>query len=66
MPFCIPTFGPSIAVDVFLVLVVPLPEKSYVADIQFTSARTRANAVFPRLDIDPVRWEALNGLRNLA
>jgi hypothetical protein len=49
----------SIVVDAFLVLVIPLPENAHVADIRFTSVRTHANAMFPRLDIPSVRWEAL-------
>ena len=39
----------SIVIDAFLVLVVPLPENSYVADIQFTSARTTATRCSPGL-----------------
>jgi hypothetical protein len=50
----------SIVVDAFLVLVIPLPENSHVADIRFTSARTHANTMFPRLDIPSVRREALS------
>lgn len=49
----------SIAVDTFLVLVLPLPENSYVADIRFTSARAPMAALFPRLSVDSVRQEAL-------
>ena len=49
----------SIVVDAFLVLAIPLPENAHVAGIRFTSARTHANAMFPRLDIPSVRWEAL-------
>jgi hypothetical protein len=56
----------SIVVDVFLVLVVPLPENSYVADIQFTSARARANAVFPQLDVDSVGREAMSRADRMA
>jgi hypothetical protein len=48
----------SIIVDAFLVLVIPLPENSRVADIGFTSVRTHANTMFPRLDIPSVRWAA--------
>jgi hypothetical protein len=48
----------SIVVDAFLVLVIPLPENAHVADIRFTAARTSANAMFPRLDLPSVRWEA--------
>jgi len=48
----------SIVVDAFLVLVIPLPENSHVADIRFRSVRTHANTMFPRLDIPSVRREA--------
>jgi hypothetical protein len=50
----------SIVVDAFLVLVIPLPENSRVADIRFTSVRTNANTMFPRLDIASVHWAALS------
>jgi hypothetical protein len=48
----------SIVVDAFLVLVIPLPENAHVADIRFTSVRTHASTLFPRLDLPSVRWEA--------
>jgi stage V sporulation protein SpoVS len=56
----------SIIVDAFLVLVIPLPENSRVADIRFTSVRTRANAMFPRLDIPSVRLAALSRADRMA
>jgi hypothetical protein len=56
----------SIVVDAFLVLMVPLPVNAHVADLRFTSARTRATPVFPRLDIDSVRWEALGRADRMA
>jgi stage V sporulation protein SpoVS len=49
----------SIVVDAFLVLTIPLAMDSTVAAIRFASARTYWTEMFPRLDIDPVRWEAL-------
>ena len=48
----------SIVVDAFLVLVIPLPENAHVAEVRFTPVGTHANAMFPRLDIASVRWEA--------
>jgi hypothetical protein len=48
----------SIVVDAFLVLVIPLPENAQVTDIRFTSVRTRAHTMFPRLDVPFVHWEA--------
>jgi hypothetical protein len=56
----------SIVVDAFLVLMVPLPVNAHVADLRFTSARTHATPVFPRLDIDSVRWEALGRADRMA
>jgi stage V sporulation protein SpoVS len=56
----------SIIVDAFLVLVIPLPENSRVADIRFTSVRTHANTMFPRLDIPAVRWAALSRAERMA
>jgi hypothetical protein len=56
----------SIVVDAFLVLTIPLPENSHVADIRFTSARTHATTMFPRLDINSVRWEAVNRAERMA
>jgi stage V sporulation protein SpoVS len=56
----------SIVVDAFLVLVLPLPENAQVTDIRFTSVRTRANALFPRLDVPFVRWEAVNRADRMA
>jgi hypothetical protein len=56
----------SIVVDAFLVLMIPLPVNAYVADIRFTSARTHATPLFPRLDIDSVRSEALSRADRMA
>jgi hypothetical protein len=56
----------SIVVDAFLVLMVPLPANSYVADIRFTSARTHAAVMFPRLDVDSVRCEAFDRAERMA
>jgi hypothetical protein len=49
----------SIVVDAFLVLVMPLAVNSPVAAIRFTSTRTYWTELFPRLDIDSVRREAV-------
>jgi hypothetical protein len=49
----------SIVVDAFLVLVVPLAANSPVAAIRFTSTRACWTDLFPRLDIDSVRREAV-------
>jgi stage V sporulation protein SpoVS len=56
----------SIVIDAFLVLVISLPENSRVADIRFTSVRTHANTMFPRLDIHSVRWAALSRADRMA
>jgi hypothetical protein len=56
----------SIVVDAFLVLVISLPENSRVADIRFTSVRTHANTMFPRLDVPSVRWAALSRADRMA
>ena len=49
----------SIVVDAFLVLVVPLAVNSPVHYVRFTSTRTYWTDLFPRLDIDSVRREAV-------
>jgi stage V sporulation protein SpoVS len=56
----------SIVVDAFLVLTIPLAMDSTVASIRFASARTYWTEMFPRLDIDPVRWEALRRAQRMA
>jgi hypothetical protein len=56
----------SIIVDAFLVLTIPLAMDSTVASIRFTSARTYWTDMFPRLDIDPVRGEALRQAQRMA
>jgi hypothetical protein len=56
----------SIVVDAFLVLMIPMPVNAYVSDIRFTSARTHAAPLFPRLDIDSVRGEALSRADRMA
>jgi hypothetical protein len=56
----------SIVVDAFLVLTIPLAVDSTVASIRFASARTYWTDMFPRLDIDPVRWEALRRAQRMA
>jgi hypothetical protein len=56
----------SIIVDAFLVLTIPLAMDSTVASIRFASARTYWTEMFPRLDIDPVRWEALRQAQRMA
>jgi len=56
----------SIVVDAFLVLTIPLAMDSTVASIRFASARTYWTEMFPRLDIDPVRWEALSRAQRMA
>jgi len=56
----------SIVVDAFLVLVVPLPVNSPVAAIRFTSTRTYWTEMFPRLDIDSVRREAVGRAEGIA
>ncbi len=56
----------SIVVDAFLVLVLPLPENSHVADIRFTPVRTHGNTMFPRLDVPSVRLEALSRADRMA
>jgi len=56
----------SIVVDAFLVLTIPLAMDSTVAAIRFASARTYWTEMFPRLDIDPVRWEALRRAQRMA
>jgi hypothetical protein len=56
----------SIVVDAFLVLVVPLPVNSTVAAIRFTSTRTYWTEMFPRLDIDSVRREAVGRADGIA
>ena len=56
----------SIVVDAFLVLVVPLPVNSPVAAIRFTSTRTYWTEMFPRLDIDSVRREAVGRADGIA
>ncbi len=56
----------SIVVDAFLVLTIPVAMDSTVASIRFASARTYWTEVFPRLDIDPVRGEALSRARRMA
>ena len=56
----------SIGVDAFLVLVVPLPVNSPVAAIRFTSTRTYWTEMFPRLDIDSVRREAVGRAEGIA
>jgi len=56
----------SIVVDAFLVLVVPLAVNSPVAAIRFTSTRTYWTDLFPRLDIDSVRREAVGRAEGIA
>jgi hypothetical protein len=56
----------SIVVDAFLVLTIPLAADSTVASIRFASARTYWTEMFPRLDIDPVRREALRRAQRMA
>ena len=56
----------SIVVDAFLVLMVPLPANFHVADLRFTSARTHPSAMFPRLEVDSVRREALARAERMA
>jgi len=56
----------SIVVDAFLVLTIPLAVDSTVDSIRFASARTYWTDMFPRLDIDPVRWEALRRAQRMA
>jgi hypothetical protein len=56
----------SIVVDAFLVLVVPLAVNSAVAAIRFTSTRTYWTEMFPRLDIDSVRREAVGRAEGIA
>jgi hypothetical protein len=56
----------SIVIDAFLVLLIPLPENSRVADIRFTSVRSNANSMFPRLDIPSVRLAALSRADRMA
>jgi hypothetical protein len=56
----------SIVVDAFLVLVVPLTANSPVAAIRFTSTRTYWTEMFPRLDIDSVRREAVGRAEGIA
>ena len=56
----------SIVVDAFLVLLIPLPANFHVADLRFTAARTHATTMFPRLDIDSVRREALTRAERMA
>ena len=56
----------SIVVDAFLVLMVPLPANFHVADLRFTSARTHPAAMFPRLEVDSVRREALARAERMA
>ena len=56
----------SIVVDAFLVLVVPLAVNSPVAAIRFTSTRTYWTEMFPRLDIDSVRREAVGRAEGIA
>jgi hypothetical protein len=56
----------SIVVDAFLVLVVPLAVNSPVAAIRFTSTRTYWTEMFPRIDIDSVRREAVGRAEGIA
>jgi hypothetical protein len=56
----------SIVVDAFLVLVVPLAVNSPVAAIRFTSTRTYWTELFPRLDIESVRREAVGRAEGIA
>jgi hypothetical protein len=56
----------SIVVDAFLVLVLPLAVNSPVAAIRFTSTRTYWTELFPRLDIESVRLEALSRAERIA
>jgi hypothetical protein len=56
----------SIVIDAFLVLVVPLTVNSPVAAIRFTSTRTYWTELFPRLDIDSVRREAVGRAEGIA
>jgi hypothetical protein len=56
----------SIVVDAFMVLVVPLAVDSPVASIRFTSTRTYWTEMFPRLDIDSVRREAVGRAEGIA
>jgi len=56
----------SIVVDAFLVLVLPLAVNSPVAAIRFTSTRTYWTEIFPRLDIDSVRREAVGRAEGIA
>ena len=56
----------SIVVDAFLVLMILLPANFHVADLRFTSARAHPATMFPRLDIDSVRREALARAERMA
>jgi len=56
----------SIVVDAFLVLTIPLAGDSPVAAVRFTSTRTYWTEMFPRLDIDSVRWEAMRRAQGMA
>ncbi|HEY7276982.1 MAG TPA: hypothetical protein VH594_13520 [Trebonia sp.] len=56
----------SIVVDAFLVLAIPLETDSPVAAIRFTSTRTDWTEMFPRLNIDLVRGEALRVAERMA
>jgi len=56
----------SIIVDAFLVLTVPLNVDSPVESIRFASTRSYWTEMFPRLDVDPVRWEALRRAERMA
>jgi hypothetical protein len=56
----------SIVVDAFLVLVVPLAANSPVAAIRFTSTRTYWTEMFPRLEIESVRREAVGRAEGIA
>jgi hypothetical protein len=56
----------SIVVDAFLVLAVPLAVNSPVAAIRFTSTGPHWTDVFPRLDIDSVRREAVGRAEAIA
>lgn len=56
----------SIVVDAFLVLTIPLNVDSPVDAIRFASTRSYWTEMFPRLDIDPVRWEALRRAQRMA
>ena len=56
----------SIIIDSFLVLAIPLAADSAVAALRFVSTRTYWTGLFPRLDIQSVRGDAIVRARRLA